>query len=89
MTTNVRWNFGFHLPRDDRTVLGKVQLGLITSSSWHPWGVQVIFFQILKKNNPKECAIFCNSTAKGHMITATFALKSRARHCLEHRFIAF
>ena len=81
MTTNVRQNFGFHLLRDDRTALGGVQLGLITLSSWHPLGVHVIFFQILKKNNPKECAISCHSTALGHIITATFALKSRARHC--------
>ena len=44
MTTNVRWNFGFHLPRDDRTALGRVQLGLITLSSWHPCRVHVNFF---------------------------------------------
>ena len=44
MTTNVRQNFGFHLPRDDRTALGRVQLGLITLSSWHPLGVHVTFF---------------------------------------------
>ena len=28
LATNVRQNFGFHLPRDDRTALGGVQLGL-------------------------------------------------------------
>ena len=44
MTTNVRQNFGFHLPRDDRTALGGVQLGLITLSFWHPWGVHVNLF---------------------------------------------
>ena len=81
MTTNVRQNFGFHFPQDDRTALGWVQLGLITLSYWHPLGVQVIFFQILKNNIPKECAISYPSTALGHIITATFALKSRARQC--------
>ena len=44
LATNVGRNFGFHLPRDDRTALGGVQLGLITLSSWHPWEVHVIFF---------------------------------------------
>ena len=89
LAINVRQNLGFHLPWNDRTALGGVQLGLITLSSWHPWGVHVIFSQILKKNNPKECAISCHSTALGHIITATFALKSRARHCSKHGFIAF
>ena len=53
LATNVRQNFGFHLPWDDRTALGGVQLGLITLISWHPWGVHVIFIQNLKRNNPK------------------------------------
>ena len=44
LATNVGRNFGFHLPRDDRTALGGVQVGLITLSSWHPLGVHVIFF---------------------------------------------
>ena len=44
MTTNVRQNFGFHLLRDDCTALGGVQLGLITLSPWHPWGVHVNLF---------------------------------------------
>ena len=42
---NKRQNFGFHLPQDDRTALGGVQLGLITLSYWHPLGVQVLFFR--------------------------------------------
>ena len=32
LATNVGRNFGFHLPWDDSTVLGGVQLGLITLS---------------------------------------------------------
>ena len=44
LATNVRQNLGFHLPWNDRTALGGVQLGLITLSSWQPWGVHVNFF---------------------------------------------
>ena len=44
LAINVGRNFGFHLPRDDRTALGGVQLGLITLSFWHPWGVHVNLF---------------------------------------------
>ena len=64
-------------------------LGLITLSSWHPCRVHVIFIHISKRNNPKECAISNHSTAQSHIINATLAIKSRARHCSEHGFNAF
>ena len=89
MTTNVRWNFGFHLPQDDRTALGRVQVGLITLSSWHPCRVHVIFVNISMRNKPKECAISSHSIGHSQKITATLAIKSRARHCSKHGFIAF
>ena len=79
----------FHIPWDDRTALGGVQLGPITLSFGHPCRVHVIFIKILKRNNPKECAMSNQSTAQSHIITATFAKKSRARHCSKHGFIAF
>ena len=85
LATNVRLNLGFQLPQDDRAVFE----GLITLSSWHPCRVHVILIQILKRNNPKECAMSSQSTAQCHIITATFAIKSRARHCSKHGFIAF
>ena len=77
----MRRNLGCHLPWADRTAFGRVRLGLITLSFGHPCRVHVIFIQILKRNNPKEYAIPSHSTALGHIITATFAQKSRARHC--------
>ena len=49
MATNDWQNLGFHLPWDDRTALGRVQLGLIKLSSWHPCRVHVIFVQIFKE----------------------------------------
>ena len=89
LATNVRQNLGFHLPWNDRTALGGVQLGMITLSSWHPSRVHVIFIQIIKRNNPKECAISSQSTAQSHIYTAALALNSRARYRLKHRFLAF
>ena len=81
LATNVRRSLGFHLPSDDRTALGRVPQGLITLSSWHPCRVHVIFIHISKRNKPKECAISSHSTAQSQIITATLAIKSRARHC--------
>ena len=89
LTANVRRNLGFHLLSDDPTALGGVPLGLITLSSWHPCRVHVIFIHISKRKKPKECAISSHSTAQSQIITATLAIKSRARHCSKHGFIAF
>ena len=89
LATNVRRNLGYHLPWSDHTALGGVQLGLITLSFGHPCRVHVIFIQILKSNDLQECAISSQSTPHSHIITATLALKSRARYCLKHGFIAF
>jgi hypothetical protein len=62
----------------------------ISDSSYCALGSPCDFFiQILKRNNPKECAISSQRTAQGHIITATLALKSRARNCSKHGFIAF
>ena len=41
LAMNVRQNLGFHQSWDDCTALSEAQLGLITLSSWHPWGVHV------------------------------------------------
>ena len=45
-------------------------------SSGHHCQVHVIFFQILKRTDLKECALPGQSTAQSHIITATFAIKS-------------
>ena len=66
LATNVRRNLGCHLPWSDHTALGGLQLGLITLSFGHPCRVHVIFIQILKRNNPKDCAISSQSTAHSH-----------------------
>ena len=58
-------------------------------SSGHPCQVHVIFVLILKRNSPQECALPSNSTSQSHRITATFAVKSRARCCSKHGSIAF
>ena len=89
LAMNVRHNLGFHQSRDDCTARGKAQLRLIILSSWHPCRVHVIFIHISRRNKPKECAISSQFTAQSYMITATLALKSRARHCSKHGFIAF
>ena len=45
--------------------------------------------QSFKRHNPKEFAIPSHGADHSHIITATFAVKSRARHRLKHGFIAF
>ena len=45
--------------------------------------------KIFKRNNPKEFVIPSHSAAHSHIITATIAIKSSARHCSKHGFIAF
>ena len=73
--------------RPEMITLPQKRVGLL--SSGHPCQVHVIFVQILKRNSPQECAIPSHSTAQSHIITATFAVKSRARRCSRHGFIAF
>ena len=46
-------------------------------------------FQSLKRNIPKKFALPSHSAAQMHIITATFAIKSRARHRSKQGFIAF
>ena len=45
--------------------------------------------KIFKRNNPKQFVIPSHSAAHSHIITAVFTIKSRARHCSKHGFIAF
>ena len=73
--------------RPGMITLPQRRVGLL--SSGHPCQVHVIFVQILKRLSPQECAIPSHSTAQSHIITATFAIKSRARRCSKHGFIAF
>ena len=73
--------------RPGMITLPQRRVGLL--SSGHPCQVHVIFVQILKRNSPQECALPSHSIAQSHIITATFAGKSRARRCSKHGFIAF
>ena len=72
--------------RPGMITLPQRRVGLL--SSGHPCQVHVIFVQILKRNSPQECALPSHSTAQRHIITATFAVKSRARRCSKHESIA-
>ena len=73
--------------RPGMITLPQRRVGLL--SSGHPCQVHVIFVQILKRNSPQECALPSHSTAQSHIITSTFAIKSRARCCSKHGSIEF